>query len=139
MLKTNSKNKIKTCILVGSHIYTLKTMMITQITWRRLNWEYGQALYLSPKTLWETTKMPTISKYSSECFRIKKKLGINISIKLHYLHRHLGIFNGDWSNFCEKQMEQFHQNFEVMLQRRSRPSWIVWRAVPSKTTKYIRK
>ena len=44
-------------------------------------------------------------------------LGCQMSIKLHYLHSHLGKFPANLGNVSEEQGERFHQDVKVMKER----------------------
>jgi len=46
-----------------------------------------------------------------------RQLGINMSIKVHYLHSHLNRFPDNLSDFSEEQGERFHQDMKVMEER----------------------
>lgn len=46
-----------------------------------------------------------------------KKLGANMSIKLHYLHSHLDRFPDNLGDYSEEQGERFHQDIKTMEER----------------------
>ncbi|GBP56938.1 hypothetical protein EVAR_33995_1 [Eumeta japonica] len=46
-----------------------------------------------------------------------RKLGVNMSIKLHYLRNHLDKFPDNSGNYSEEQEERFQRNLKVMEER----------------------
>ena len=48
-------------------------------------------------------------------------LRINISIKVHFLHSHLGRFPENLGDVCDEQDERFHQDIKVMKERYQGP------------------
>lgn len=46
-----------------------------------------------------------------------EKLGVNMSIKIHFLHSHLDRFPDNLGDYSEEQGERFHQDIKVMEQR----------------------
>ena len=46
-----------------------------------------------------------------------KALGCNVSIKLHFLHCHLGNFLEDLGAVSDEQGERFHQDLKIMEER----------------------
>ena len=48
-------------------------------------------------------------------------LRINISIKVHFLHSHLGRFPENLPNVCDEQDERFQQDIKVMKERYQGP------------------
>lgn len=49
-----------------------------------------------------------------ECFR---KLGSNMSVKLHFLHSHIDKFPENLGDYSEEQGERFHQDIKLMEER----------------------
>ena len=45
------------------------------------------------------------------------KLGCCMSMKLHFLHSHLGFFRDNLGNVSEEHGERFHQDIQVMEKR----------------------
>ena len=54
-------------------------------------------------------------------FRI---LGINVSIKVHFLHSHLDQFPKNLGDVSDEQGEQFHQNIKTM-EERYQGRWVI--------------
>ncbi|XP_071052774.1 uncharacterized protein [Onthophagus taurus] len=46
-----------------------------------------------------------------------QKLGVNMSVKLHYLHSHLDKFPDNLGDYSEEQGERFHQDIKIMEER----------------------
>jgi hypothetical protein len=46
-----------------------------------------------------------------------KKLGCNMSVKVHFLHSHIEYFPENLGRFSEKQGERFHQDIKEMEKR----------------------
>jgi hypothetical protein len=46
-----------------------------------------------------------------------KKLGCNMSVKVHFLHSHIGYFPENLVRFSEEQGEIFHQDIKEMEKR----------------------
>jgi hypothetical protein len=46
-----------------------------------------------------------------------KKLGCNMSVKVHFLHSHIEYYPENLGRFCEEQGERFHKDIKEMEKR----------------------
>ncbi|KAJ8736888.1 hypothetical protein PYW07_000159 [Mythimna separata] len=62
-------------------------------------------------------KAPEYQELVAKMLQNFNRLGVNMSIKLHFLHSHLDRFPQNLGDYSEEQGERFHQDIRIMEER----------------------
>ncbi|KAJ8707600.1 hypothetical protein PYW07_011277 [Mythimna separata] len=62
-------------------------------------------------------KAPEYQELVAKMLQNFNKLGVNMSIKLHFLHSHLDRFPQNLGDYSEEQGERFRQDIRIMEER----------------------
>ncbi|KAJ8881652.1 hypothetical protein PR048_018138 [Dryococelus australis] len=95
-----SEAKVKEGVFVGPQIRKLFNYP-----------QFSEVLQGDEKTAWESFKAVCILHSSY------KKLGCNMSLKIHFLHSHLDFLPDNCGAFSDEHGEQFHQDTSAMEKR----------------------
>lgn len=112
-----SMEKLKAGIFDGPQIRTLikDTEFVAHMT--QIESEAWLSFVLVVKNFLGNHKAPEYQELVAKMLQNFNRVGVNMSIKLHFLHSHLDRFPQNLSDYSEEQGERFHQDIRIMEER----------------------
>ncbi|PZC80047.1 hypothetical protein B5X24_HaOG215516 [Helicoverpa armigera] len=112
-----SMEKLKAGIFDGPQIRTLikDTEFVAHMT--QIESEAWLSFVLVVKNFLGNHKAPEYQELVAKMLQNFNRLGVNMSIKLHFLYSHLDRFPQNLGDYSEEQGERFHQDIRIMEER----------------------
>lgn len=119
---TLSEAKLKEGIFVGPQIRNLKSDRLFQNTMTQDESEAWSSFVEVIDDFLGNNKSPNYKEIVAKMVQNYKKLGCNMSVKLHFLDSHVDYFPENLGAVSEEQGERFHQDIKEM-ERRYQGRW----------------
>jgi hypothetical protein len=112
-----TQDKLKAGIFVGPQIHKLMKDKDFEKTMNAREKEAWTAFRSVTENFLGNNKDPNYKNIVETMLENFKKLGCNMSVKVHFLHSHIEYFPENLGRFSEEQGERFHQDIKEMEKR----------------------